>query len=95
MKRRTYITNKKVSFANRRQKANNDLIGFKEKSLKAWEQRGKSPDVAEMGFELYESLLEADYGLKDKKPKLIGELFGIKIKVDPMLKKDDVRFEFD
>jgi hypothetical protein len=87
------LTKTKLSFFNRKLKAEEDLINFREKSLKEMENN-KQPIIAEIGMEMYESLLQVDFGIKNK-PKLIGELFGIKIMIDPMLKLNEIRWKYN
>jgi len=85
------LTKTKLNYLKCRDKANKDLILFREKQEEELKKSPYYPDVAEMSMEFYESLLEFDYGL-DRKPKLIGELFGIKVMIDPMLKRNEIVF---
>lgn len=68
------------------------LTEFREGFEKELEE-GKRPNTAEISMDMYDDLLKVDFGTK-RKPKLIGELFGIKIMIDPMLKKDEIKWRF-
>lgn len=87
------MTHKKVAFTNRKSQANVNVLEFKEGTESYLDEKGYYPTKAEISMELYDSLLEADFGLDSIKPKRIGELFGVKIYIDPMLSKDAVVFK--
>ena len=91
--KRIYLSKKKIEFSKRQEQSEKDLLMFRNDYENSLKLRAKCPKTADISFELYDSLIEANYGLKEK-PKLIGELFGVKIKIDPTLRKNEVVFSY-
>lgn len=75
-----------------KEQSDKDLLFFRS-SIDAYQTVNVDyPKEARINFDLYESLLNVDYSLEDYKPKLLGELFGVKIMIDPMLSKNQIIF---
>lgn len=95
--KRIYLNTKRSTYTNKSVNAEEDLVKFREEMEKIMSENPKIPTVAEVGMELYDSLLTA--ATRDVEPKqekiYLGELFGIKIKIDPSLKPNEVKFKYD
>lgn len=72
---------------------NNCLVHFREE-VEEYADKNLYPKNADISFDLYNDLLKVNYGVS-KKPKLIGELFGVKIKIDPMLNENEIKFYYE